>query len=188
MNYIKKSEFIKQASANIQAWKLAQLAIDALIQSPIVKAQDGKHTNKRFIDKLQGKINVEGYPVIVSLTPQSYTNFLAVAINLDLSSNKELYYKVQNSILYYKLEQDDDECEPYLCLHDRIFNYNNFVFWLERFKGILDNRIKEYQNCIERIDEVQEKYNKIQKYITEMQKDIPMPLYHYISFSNPIYD
>ena len=188
MNYIKKSEFIKQASANIQAWRLAQLAIDALVQSPIVKAQDGKHTNKRFIDKLKEKINVEGYPVIINLTPQSYTDFLDISINLDLFSNKALYYQIRNSIVYHPLEQNDDVCEPYLCLHDRVFNYKNFVFWAERYKGVLDNRIKDYQDSIDRIDEVQEKYNKIQKYIEEMQKDIPMPLYQYISFSNPIYD
>lgn len=188
MNYIRKSEFIKQASANIQAWEMTKKAIDALIQSPIVKAQDGKHTNKRFIDKLQSKISVEGCPVIISLTPQSYTNFLDVALHLDLSSKKELYYKVQNSIVYHKLEQNDDECEPYLCLHDRIFNYDNFVFWLERYKGILNNRIKDYQDSIDRIDEVQEKYNKMQKYVEEMQKDIPSPLYQCIFISNPIYD
>ena len=175
MKYYKKADFIKEYETKVKTYKEYIKVIESLINSDLVKSYDGKQITKRFTDKVQA-ILPENIRIDLH-TNWDNISFRLWDKNIPWTNNYVIISQYRN-----------DKNSPMYLGTDRKFNHTDFLISAKREIEILKDWIKDWEESIERIDEVQHKYALLEKYIEELQKDVPLSLRVYINFRNPICD
>lgn len=177
-----KDTFIKKTNFEISNLRNLKSVWEFLID--IVKPYDGKVINKRFINKAQEEIKKAGFTNVFIGFQNSWNGERQNKLELRVYDN---YCKEANCYIdSTRLKDILYGQEEYMDENTFRMNAENFRLAVEYNNEFLENRIKELTECIDRIDEVIEKYENMRKYVETTLSSIPNKLREHISVPMPI--
>lgn len=187
-----KSSVIGYATAYVKVYNEFINALTILKDSELVKSFDGKSINKRHTDKMQTLLPDH---IKVELKAEEYTPYLNIRLYYDESKKYDSdirnhldYYGRSYSVRQQKADRYNNEDSVYCLNGVRDFNYANFVKRVEIEINVLEGWKKNYQDSIDRVDEVIEKTKELKKHIEDVLSTFPSYLKPYVSFSQTIYE
>lgn len=188
-----KTSVVGHAMACVKVYDAFIKSLTILKDSELVKSFDGKTINKRHTDKMQTLL--PDY-IRVELKSEEYQPYLNLTLYYDESKNSDSnirnyldYYGRTHSVRQEKACYYNNNVDSTYCLNGvREFNYTNFVKCAEKQIDALEGWIKQYQDVINRIDEVIDKTAELKKHIDEVLATFPSYLKPYVSFSETIYN
>ena len=188
-----KTSVVGHAMACVKVYNAFIDALTILKDSDLVKSFDGKAINKRHTDKMMTLL--PDY-IMVELKAEEYQPYLNLRLYYNEHKNPDA--NIRNYLDYYghtlqvkqeKANRYNNNVDTTYCLNGiREFNHTNFVVCVERQIEALKGWVKEYQDVIDRIDEVIAKTTELKKHISDVLATFPHYLRPYVSFSETIYN
>ena len=182
MERTSKASFIALSSRKIEMYESFIKAFDIIIR--MVKEWDGKKMNKRYIDKINEAINDKVPHVRFSFSTswrgERENRFKLYFDNRWVESVRG-YIDVCESVVYGR------NGEQYINEIDFKLDAEKCVVALENDREICLSQAQRLMECIERIDEVIEKYAEMKSYVSKVLEDIPAPLRNSFTINCPVY-
>lgn len=187
-----KSQIVGEYKARIILIDEFIKAIEILKSSDVVKSYDGKKITKRFTDKIE---NLLPNYIKIDLVAQSWSHFLNVRLymNREIFGNIELQkYLTYNDVSCEINQQEANRYEPadltYCVNGIRTFNFEKFVKCAQREINLLNSEKTQYVASIEKIDDVIQKTQELQKLVRQTLAEFPSYIKPTISFNFTITD
>lgn len=188
-----RTSVVGYAKARVKIYNDFIDALTMLKDSELVKSFDGKSINKRHTDKMQTLIPNH---IKVELRSQEFTPYLNLNLyyseyekpDEDIRKHTDFYAR-REEVRQEKPNYYNKQTDTTYCLNGiREFNHTNFVICVEKKIEYLKENVKQYQDVIDRVDEVIEKTAELKKHIDKVLATFPPYLKPYVSFSETVYN